>query len=43
MDMETRFKALVVEKTPEKQFVREIRERTLSDLTTRDERDRGCD
>ncbi len=32
MDMETRFKALVVERTPEKQFVRGIRERSLADL-----------
>ncbi|MDD2321646.1 MAG: YhdH/YhfP family quinone oxidoreductase [Geobacteraceae bacterium] len=32
MERTTRFKALVVEKTPEKQFVREIRERSLSDL-----------
>lgn len=32
MDMSTIFKALVVEKTPEKQFLREIRERSLADL-----------
>ncbi len=36
MDMSTRFKALVVDKTPEKQFVREIRERSLSDLAAGD-------
>lgn len=32
MDMSAKFKALVVEKTPEKKFVREVRERYLSDL-----------
>lgn len=32
MDKSTIFKALVVEKTPEKQFLREIRERSLADL-----------
>lgn len=32
MENTTRFKALVVEKTPEKEFVREIRERSIDDL-----------
>jgi len=36
MGRETRFKALVVEKTPEKQIVRGIRERSLADLAPGD-------
>ena len=32
MDSKTKFKALVVEKTTDKQFVREIRERTVNEL-----------
>ncbi|WP_306537196.1 oxidoreductase [Geobacter sp.] len=36
MENVTKFKALVVEKTPDKQFVREIRERSMDDLPTGD-------
>ncbi|MBC7962094.1 MAG: oxidoreductase, partial [Steroidobacteraceae bacterium] len=32
MDTQTKFKALVVEKTADRQFVREIRERSIDDL-----------
>ncbi len=36
MENVTKFKALVVEKAPDKQFVREIRERSMDDLPTGD-------